>query len=197
MPARLLSMTWGRCAPHKRALPSRERAASALGGSKVTGKSAEWIVERTEVKGAFATLPEYVTDSWWSTNARDLGSVFHYPGEPGNATADQITMLGDNGANESFVNLVGPNAVLRRKARQPSSGKGWRRRLSAGGRSPALLIDRRGPLAWSPDGGGEPIFRYFTLYLLKGKSHVEGEDAIWRGSNFSSIVWSDFQAVGC
>jgi hypothetical protein len=85
--------------------------ASALGGSKVTGKSAEWIVERTEVNGAFATLPDYVTDPWWSTNTRDLGSVFHYPGEPGNATAYQITMLGDNGANESFVNLVGPNAM--------------------------------------------------------------------------------------
>jgi hypothetical protein len=85
--------------------------AAALGGSEVTGKSAEWIVERTEVNGSLATLPDYVADPWWFTRAEDLGAAFHYPGSPGNATAYQITMLDNNSANVSFVDLFGTDAL--------------------------------------------------------------------------------------
>ncbi len=85
--------------------------AASLGGSKVTGKSAEWIVERSEVNGAFATLPDYIADPWWFTRTEDLGSVFHYPGAPGTATAYNITMLDDSDAPVSFVNLFGQNSL--------------------------------------------------------------------------------------
>jgi len=78
---------------------------------EVTGKSAEWIVERTEVNGSLATLPDYIANPWWSTQAQDLGTALHYPGSPGNATAYQITMLDNNRADVSFVDLFGTNAL--------------------------------------------------------------------------------------
>jgi hypothetical protein len=85
--------------------------AAALGGSEVTGQSAEWIIERTEVGGAFATLPDYIADPWWATRSEDLGSVSHYPGSPGTATAYNITMLDNSDANVSFVDIFGANAL--------------------------------------------------------------------------------------
>jgi hypothetical protein len=85
--------------------------ASSLGGSEVTGQSAEWIVERTEVDGSFATLPDYVANPWWFTRTKDLGAVLHYPGEPGAATSNQITMVDNSSADVSFVNLVGVDAL--------------------------------------------------------------------------------------
>jgi hypothetical protein len=85
--------------------------AAALGGSQVTGQSAEWIVERTEVDGSLATLPDYVADPWWYTRAEDLGSVFHYTGSPGTATAYNITMVDNSEAAESFVDLFGKDAL--------------------------------------------------------------------------------------
>ena len=85
--------------------------ASSLGGSDVVGESAEWIVERPMINGSYATLPDYVADPWMFTTTQDLGSLVHYPGEPGNATAYQITMLDDNGEAQSYVDMVGPNAL--------------------------------------------------------------------------------------
>ena len=85
--------------------------AASLGGSEVTGQSAEWIVERSEVGGALATLPDYIADPWWFARTEDLGSVFHYPGAPGTATAFNITMLDDSNAPVSFVNLFGQNSL--------------------------------------------------------------------------------------
>jgi hypothetical protein len=85
--------------------------AAALGGSKVTGQSAEWIVERTEVNGALATLPDYVADPWWSVAAEDLGSVYHYAGSPGTATQYNITMLDNNNAAVSFVDTFGAESL--------------------------------------------------------------------------------------
>jgi hypothetical protein len=86
-------------------------SAASLGGSEVTGQSGEWIVERTEVNGAFATLPDYIVTPWWLTKAEDLGSVFHYPGLPNTATAYNITMVDDSNAPVSFVNLAGQNSL--------------------------------------------------------------------------------------
>ena len=86
-------------------------SAAAVGGSEVTGKSAEWIVERTEVNGSLATLPDYVADPWLNAATKDLGAVIHEPGAPGNATAFDITMLDNNKADVSFATLVGPTAL--------------------------------------------------------------------------------------
>jgi hypothetical protein len=85
--------------------------AAALGGSEVTGQSAEWIVERTEVGGALATLPDYVANPWWSTKALDLGASAHFPGSPGGSKAYNLTMLDDSNAKVSFVDLFGKDAL--------------------------------------------------------------------------------------
>jgi hypothetical protein len=85
--------------------------AASLGGSEVTGQSAEWIVERTDVNGSFATLPDYVTVPWTFTWTKDLGATFHYPNLPGNSTVYQITMLDDSSLDVSYVDVVGPQAL--------------------------------------------------------------------------------------
>jgi len=85
--------------------------AAAVGGSQVTGESAEWIVERPAIGGALATLADYTADPWWATSAKDLGAVTHYPGLPGTATAYNITMLDDSNASVSFVDLFGKEAM--------------------------------------------------------------------------------------
>jgi hypothetical protein len=86
-------------------------SAASVGGSEVTGQSAEWIVERTEVDGALATLPDYTTNPWWYTRAVDLGAVSHYPGSSGGSTVYGITMLDNNGADVSYVDLFGADAL--------------------------------------------------------------------------------------
>lgn len=86
-------------------------SASSVGGSEVTGQSAEWIVERTEVDGSLATLPNYFADSWWYTQALDLGGVAHYPGAPAGSGVYNITMVDNNDANISYVDLFGNDAL--------------------------------------------------------------------------------------
>lgn len=85
--------------------------ASSLGGSEATGQSAEWIVERTEVSGSFATLPDYFADPWSFTEAIDLGSVTHLPGSAGTATVYNITMLDNSSAKVSYVDLFGTDVL--------------------------------------------------------------------------------------
>jgi hypothetical protein len=82
-------------------------SAASVGGSEVTGNSAEWIVERTEVNSTLATLPNYFADPWWYTIASDRNSVAHYPNNTGAATAYNITMLDDSNAPVSFVDVFG------------------------------------------------------------------------------------------
>jgi len=86
-------------------------SAASVGGSEVTGQSAEWIVERTEVGGSLATLPDFVANPWWGTFALDLGAVSYDPGGPHTATAYNITMLDNSNAPVSFVDLFGSNAL--------------------------------------------------------------------------------------
>jgi hypothetical protein len=86
-------------------------SAASLGGSQVVGQSAEWIVERTEVNGALATLPDYVANPWWSVQATDLSAVTYAPDNPHSATAYNITTLDNNNADVSFVDLFGTNAL--------------------------------------------------------------------------------------
>jgi hypothetical protein len=86
-------------------------SAASLGGSQVVGNSAEWIVERTDVNGSLATLPDYVANPWWSVQATDLGAVTYAPGNPHSATAYNITMLDNSDNAVSFVDLFGTNAL--------------------------------------------------------------------------------------
>ncbi|HEX4005076.1 MAG TPA: G1 family glutamic endopeptidase [Acidobacteriaceae bacterium] len=85
--------------------------AAALGGSQVTGASAEWIVERTEVGGSLATLPDYVANPWFLSQATDLGGNYYAPGNVHTATAYNITMLDNSNNPESFVDLSGSNVL--------------------------------------------------------------------------------------
>lgn len=85
--------------------------AAQLGGSQVTGMSAEWIVERTEVNGSLATLPDYFANPWWYTRALDLGTVTHYAGSPGTSTVYNITMLDNSSSPVSYVDLFGSQAL--------------------------------------------------------------------------------------
>ena len=79
--------------------------ASSLGGTYIVGDSAEWIVERPEVGGSFATLANYIADPWFAASATDVNKGLYFPGSPKSATAYNITML-DNSENPiSFVDL--------------------------------------------------------------------------------------------
>jgi hypothetical protein len=85
--------------------------AASLGGTFVVGKSAEWIVERPEVGGSFATLANYIADPWFAASAKDLGNKTHLPGSPKLAVSNVITML-DNGSSPiSYVDLSGTETL--------------------------------------------------------------------------------------
>jgi Peptidase A4 family len=86
-------------------------SAASVGGSEVTGQSAEWIVERSEVGGSLATLPNYTADPWWGTRAEDLGSANFYPGSSGTAPAYSITMLDNSNAPVSYSKLFGTQSL--------------------------------------------------------------------------------------
>ena len=85
--------------------------AASLGGSEVTGRSAEWIMERTDVGGSFATLPDYVADPWYFSGATDLNAVTYAPGIPNTATAYNITMLDNSNDPVSYVDLFSSSAL--------------------------------------------------------------------------------------
>jgi hypothetical protein len=81
--------------------------ASSLGGSQVVGQDVEWIVERTEVNGSLATLPDYVADPWIYAEAWDTSNVLYEPGVPRTATDYKISMLDNSSNPESYVDLFG------------------------------------------------------------------------------------------
>jgi hypothetical protein len=85
--------------------------AASLGGSQATGESAEWIVERTEVGGQLAVLPDYTADPWWNATATDLSNVVYNANTAGMATAYKITMHGDKTTNVSYVRQFGANVL--------------------------------------------------------------------------------------
>jgi hypothetical protein len=86
-------------------------SASSLGGSEVTGQSVEWILERTEVGGALATLPDYVANAWVFAGATDLNAVNYNPLTPNAGTAYNITMLDNNSNPESHVEIGCPSCL--------------------------------------------------------------------------------------
>lgn len=85
--------------------------AASLGGSEVVGQDAEWIVERTEVNGSLATLPDYTADPWVSVQATDLSAATYSMGNPHSATLYNITMLDDSNNPQSKVEQFGTNAM--------------------------------------------------------------------------------------
>lgn len=85
--------------------------AASLGGSEVVGKSAEWIMERTEVDGSLATLPDYVANPWFFASATDTSAVVYSPGVPNTATAYKVTMLDNDEDPESYVTLLNNNGM--------------------------------------------------------------------------------------
>jgi hypothetical protein len=86
-------------------------SAASLGGSQVVGHSVEWIVERTEVDGALATLPDYVANPWFSAQATDMAAVTYAPGNAHTATVYSVTMLDNSNSPVSFVDLLGTNGL--------------------------------------------------------------------------------------
>ena len=87
-------------------------SASSVGGTYVTGKNAEWIVERITVNGKYGTLPNYFADPWWDTVATNLSKTVLDPGSPGTGTtAYNVTMLDNSNKPVSFVDLFGADAL--------------------------------------------------------------------------------------
>ena len=86
-------------------------SAAQVGGSKVLGRSAEWIVERPLVDNKLAELANYTTNPWTLVYACDLRGHLHTPAAPGAATTHNITMVDHAGAPISYVKLYGNSAL--------------------------------------------------------------------------------------
>jgi hypothetical protein len=80
---------------------SAEYTLTSPKGAPLQGNSVEWIVERTEVGGSFATLTNYIDVAWpegvaWNYTAKF--PAYYYQGKaPAAGTLDVITMLDNNG----------------------------------------------------------------------------------------------------
>jgi hypothetical protein len=86
-------------------------ASSALRGSKVVGRSAEWVVERPLIGAGLAPLANYTADPWALVYAGDLGRLVHTPAAPDTAKSYKITMFDDAGVPISRVRLYGNSAL--------------------------------------------------------------------------------------
>jgi len=82
---------------------------SAPSGTTLKGNTAEWVVERPTVGGAFATLTNYIADPFWDAYAETFaGTVV----EPGSSTSQPTIMLDNSGNPISYPTLLGTNAFL-------------------------------------------------------------------------------------
>jgi hypothetical protein len=86
-------------------------SAASAGGTKVFGRSAEWIVERPVVNNRLARLANYTANPWTLVFARDRSRRVHTPAAPGAATAHNIAMVDEAGALLSYVELYGNSAL--------------------------------------------------------------------------------------
>jgi hypothetical protein len=86
-------------------------SSASVGGTKVVGRSAEWIVERPDVNSAFGSLDNFTAIPWALVYATDLKQTHHTPAAPGTATAYNITMLDNAGAPISRVDLYSNSAL--------------------------------------------------------------------------------------
>jgi hypothetical protein len=82
---------------------------TAPAGTKLTGNSAEWIVERPGVNGSLATLTNYVDDVFWDSYAVTFSG---YGYDPSSASSYGIIGLDNSGYAESYPTLLGPAAFL-------------------------------------------------------------------------------------
>jgi hypothetical protein len=82
---------------------------TAPSGTALEGNSAEWIVERPTVNGAYATLTNYVDDVFWDANAYTFAGVNY---QPSSASSYAITGLDNSGNAESAPTLLGASAFL-------------------------------------------------------------------------------------
>ena len=63
------------------------------------------LSKHPKIGGGLSTLANYIADSWWYGYAKDRPGK-HYPGSPGKATSENITMW-ENGKAVSYVDLYG------------------------------------------------------------------------------------------
>jgi hypothetical protein len=82
-------------------------------GTRLVGNSAEWVVERPEVGGLFATLSNYVGEAWVSCVALGRNrTVGYYPGlVPAGTILYDLTMLDNQGHPISVPSLTGTASI--------------------------------------------------------------------------------------
>jgi hypothetical protein len=73
------------------------------------GNSAEWVVERPTVGGAFANLTNYIADPFWDAYAETFAG---YVVDPSSAGSQPTIMVDNNGNPISYPTLLGPSAFL-------------------------------------------------------------------------------------
>jgi hypothetical protein len=78
---------------------------TAYPGYALVGNSAEWVVERPTVNGAYATLTKYTDDVFWDAGAYTENSTFYTPSYSG---AYLVSMP----AGPSYPSVIGPQAIL-------------------------------------------------------------------------------------
>lgn len=81
----------------------------APAGTHLVGNTAEWVVERPTVGGAFATLTNYIADPFWYAYAETFGGSVV---DVGSATSQPMIMLDNSGNPISYPTLLGPTAFL-------------------------------------------------------------------------------------
>lgn len=81
---------------------------SAPSGTHLIGNSAEWVVERPGVGCCLATLTNYISDYFSSSDASTFGGTYYYPGSAG---AIAVTMLDGSGHPISYPSLLGTYGI--------------------------------------------------------------------------------------
>jgi hypothetical protein len=82
---------------------------TAPSGTVLVGNSAEWIVERPEVNGSLATLPNYVEDIFWDSFA--LNPAYDVV-DPSSTSSSEVLMLDNQGNYISYPTLLGRGAFV-------------------------------------------------------------------------------------
>lgn len=86
-------------------------------GTKLTGNSAEWIVERPTINGKDATLTNYVSQAWLACHVLLANGTLYSPGDVHGGTSESLTMT--DGSNDiSFADTTTNNAL----SYQPPTG---------------------------------------------------------------------------
>jgi Peptidase A4 family len=87
-------------------------SSASLDGTKIVGKSAEWIVERPTINtNLLGSLANYTANPWALDYTTNLNQFLYTPGTPGTAKPYNITMVDDNGVPISHVDLYRNSAL--------------------------------------------------------------------------------------